>query len=391
MGIFGRKKSSAEYINNYDLETLYNNEFEKGRFFKIVFQDEFSTRIQLSSLTYMQVVYKPNRNDIDSIEIKKLVGDDEREKLAFSKFNLQQLKSFLKFIDTIDLQTIAEKKLKLSDDSLDILDDNTKKRITTLLHGSEGAEMIQQLLNNDIVTSQDIINTGYRKNQLKIFNRLLTDENYLQEYKIEESNITSLIYEFETKHHKTIDEKSKDEIAWQYFFNKNPWIFGYGLDYRFEKILQKEFSASDTDATGKGQVNTDFLIGDNNFTTFVEIKKPDTEIFDNKLNRSGSWRLSKELTYAVSQILEHKTRGQIKIESTRNLTTSDGNYLKQHSYDSKCVLIFGNLEQEIKDCSETEIDIMKKTFELYRRNSKNIDIITYDELYNRAIYICNKK
>jgi hypothetical protein len=121
MGIFGRKISSAEYINNYDLETLYNNEFEKGRFFKIVFQDEFSTKIQLSSLTYMQVVYKPNRNDIDSIEIKKLVGNDEREKLAFSKFNLQQLKSFLKFIDTIDLQTIAEKKLKLSDDSLDIL------------------------------------------------------------------------------------------------------------------------------------------------------------------------------------------------------------------------------------------------------------------------------
>jgi hypothetical protein len=251
--------------------------------------------------------------------------------------------------------------------------------------------MIQQLLNNDIVTSQDIINTGYRKNQLKIFDRLLKEENYLQEYKIEENNITNLISEFETKYQKTIDEKSKDEIAWQYFFNKNPWIFGYGLDYRFERILQKEFSASDTDASGKGQVNTDFLIGDNNFTTFVEIKKPDNEIFDNKLNRSGSWRLSKELTYAVSQILEQKTRGQIKIETARNLPLSDGSYLKQHSYDSKCVLIFGNLEQEIKDCSEVEIDIMKKTFELYRRNSKNIDIITYDELYQRAYYICNKK
>ena len=391
MGIFARKKSSAEYINNYDLETLYHNEFEKGRFFKIVFQDEFSTKIQLSSITYMQVVYKPSRNDIDSIEIKKLVGDEERDKISFSKFNLQQLKSFLQFIDTIDLQTIAERKLKLSDDSLDILDEGTKKRIATLLHGNDGAEVIQQLLDNEIVTSQDIINTGYRKTQLKIFDKLLNEENYLQDYKCEEKNISVLISDFETKVQKTIDEKSKDEIAWQYFFDKNPWIFGYGLDYRFERILQKEFSASDTDASGKAQVNTDFLIGDNNFTTFVEIKKPDTEIFDNKKNRSGSWRLSKELTYAVSQILEQKTRGQIKIETTRNLTISDGNYLKQHSYDSKCVLIFGNLEQEIKDCNETEIDIMKKTFELYRRNSKNIDIITFDELYQRAYYICNKK
>ena len=34
---------------------------------------------------------------------------------------------------------------------------------------------------------------------------------------------------------------------------------------------------------------------------------------------------------------------------------------------------------------------MKKIFELYRRNSKNIDIITFDELYNSAFYICNKK
>ncbi|WP_081314141.1 Shedu immune nuclease family protein [Flavobacterium psychrophilum] len=275
--------------------------------------------------------------------------------------------------------------------SLDILDDVSKKKIATLLSGEEGAKTIQSLLDNGTITSEDIVNTGYRKAQLKIFDRLLKEEHYLQEYKIEESNITNLISEFETKIQKTIDEKTKDEIAWQYFFNKNPWIFGYGLDYRFEKILQKEFSASDTDASGKGQVNTDFLIGDNNFTTFVEIKKPDTEIFDNKINRSGSWRLSKELTYAVSQILEQKTRGQIKIETTRNLPLSDGSYLKQHSYDSKCVLIFGNLEQEIKHCNDTEIDIMKKTFELYRRNSKNIDIITYDELYNRAFYICNKK
>jgi Domain of unknown function (DUF4263) len=384
-------------LNNYNIEQLYNHSIdngnlEKGRFFKVLFNaEESAVNIQLSTQIYMQIVFLPNKNDIESLEIIKLKNGKKEERVLFSKFNFHQLELFLQFLKDIDLSTISDRRLKLSDDSLDILDDNTKKRITTLLHGNEGAEMIQQLLNNDIVTSQDIINTGYRKNQLKIFDRLLKEENYLQEYKIEENNITNLISEFESKVQKTIDDKSKDEIAWQYFFNKNPWIFGYGLDYRFEKILQKEFSASDTDASGKGQVNTDFLIGDNNFTTFVEIKKPNTEIFDNKLNRSGSWRLSKELTYAVSQILEQKTRGQIKIEDKRNLSLSDGSYLKQHSYDSKCVLIFGNLEQEIKDCSEVEIDIMKKTFELYRRNSRNIDIITYDELYQRAYYICNKK
>ena len=384
-------------LNKYNIEQLYNHpidstNLEKGRFFKVLFNaEESAVNIQLSTQIYMQIVFLPNKDNIESLEIIKLKNGKREERVLFSKFNFQQLELFLQFIKDIDLSTISDRRLKLADNSLDILDNISKKKIATLFKGNVGEELIKTLLEDEIVTSQDIINTAYRKNQLKIFDRLLKEKTYLQEYKIEESKISILISEFETKLQKTIDEKSKDEIAWQYFFNKNPWIFGYGLDYRFEKILQKEFSASDTDAVGRGQVNADFLIGDNNFTTFVELKTPNTDIFDNKINRSGSWRLSKELTYAVSQILEQKTRGQIKIETVRNLPLSDGSYLKQHSYDSKCVLIFGNLEQEIKDCSEAEIDIMKKTFELYRRNSKNIDIITYDELYNRAYYICCKK
>lgn len=385
------KTNEVEYINKCTIEHLYNSDFGNGKFFYVVFDDNETTDIKLSKKIKMRIVFKPSKNDIEGLKIIKTNNDNIEEEIHFSQLNIQQLKSFLQFITQYDLNTIAERKLKLADNSFDIIDDETKKKITTLFKGNEGEELIKNLLENEVVTSQDIINTAYRKTQLNIFYKLLNEENYLQQYKKEEKEISTLISEFETKHQKTIDEKSKDEIAWQYFFDKNPWIFGYGLDYRFERILQKEFSASDTDASGKGQVNTDFLIGDNNFTTFVEIKKPDTDIFDNKKNRSGSWRLSKELTYAVSQILEQKTRGQIKIEASRNLPLSDGNYLKQHSYDSKCVLIFGNLEQEIKDCNETEIDIMKKTFELYRRNSKNIDIITYDELYNRAFYICNKK
>lgn len=382
-------KSKSEIIDNYKLEQLYNHSIESGRFFKVVFSDDNSLNLQLASKTYMQIKFLPSRNDIEGLDIIKIVDGKEKQKVTFSKFNFAQLELFLNFIHDLDLSTISERRLKLADNSLEILDQETKKKIATLLQGNEGAEIIQQLLDNEIITSQDIINTGYRKNQLKIFEKLLNDEKYLQEYKNEES-MNSIISEFETKN--TITEKSKDEITWQYFFYKNPWIFGYGLDYRFQNILQKEFSASDTDASGRGEVNADFLIGDNNFTTFVEIKKPQTKIFDNNINRSGSWRLSKELTYAISQILEQKTRGEIKIETTRNLSLSDGSYLKQHSYDSKCILIFGNLEKEIFDYNETEKDILKKTFELYRRNSRNIEILTYDELYRRAEYICyNKK
>lgn len=387
----GTKTNEVDYINNCTIEHLYNSDFGNGKFFYVVFDDTETTDIKLSQKIKMRIVFKPSKNDIEGLKIIKTNNDNIEEEIHFSQLNIQQLKSFLQFITQYDLNTIAERKLKLADNSFDIIDDDTKKKITTLFKGNEGEELIKNLLENEVVTSQDIINTAYRKTQLSIFDKLLTDEKYLQQYKKEEKEISTLISEFESKVQKTIDEKSKDEIAWQYFFNKNPWIFGYGLDYRFERILQKEFSASDTDAAGKGQVNADYLIGDNNFTTFVELKKPDTDIFDKNLNRSGSWKLSKDLTYSVSQILEQKASGEIKIETNRKLTTDKNEYLTQHSYDSKCVLIIGNLEKEIVSFLEPQKDIMKKTFELFRRNSKNIDIITYDELYQRAYYICNKK
>ena len=383
--------SKAEIIDNYKLEQLYNHSIENGRFFKVVFSDDDNLNLQLAAKTYMQIKFLPSRNDIEGLDIIKIVDGKESQKVSFSKFNFAQLELFLNFIHDLDLSTISERRLKLADNSLEVLDKETKKKIATLLQGNEGTEVIQQLLDNEIVTSQDIINTGYRKNQLKIFAKLLNDENYLQEYKKEES-VIAMITSFEIK--SRISEKTKNEIAWQHFFNKNPWIFGYGLDYRFQNILQKEFSASDTDASGKEQVNADFLIGDNYFTTFVELKTPDTELFMNTVsgkNRSGSWCLSNKLIYAVSQILEQKASGQIKLE--KELFNQEGEKITQKGYDSKCILIVGNLKKEIEDSTDStkNKEIKKKTFELFRRDSRNIEILTYDELYQRAYYICNKR
>lgn len=370
------KASRAEILDNHKIETLYNNTFGGGRFFRVIFQDDYTTKIQLAPKTCMQVVFKPNRNDIESIELVKFVGEEEKQKLNFSMFNFQQLKSFLQFIDELDLETISERKLKLADGTLDILDDDTKKKIGTLLNGNEGAELIQELLDNDIVTSQDIVNTGYRKAQLEIFKRLLEEPVFIEEFKKSQDNLS---------------QKSKDEIAWQHFFDKNQWIFGYGLDYRFQGILQKEFSASDTDAAGKEQVNADFLIGDNNFTTFVELKLPETPLFGKSKNRSGCWSISNDLIDGMSQILEQKASGQIKIDS-KELYDEHGELITQKSYDSNTILIIGCIKEQIdnSDDSSKIKSIKKKTFELFRRDSRNVTILTYDELFIRAEYIVSQ-
>lgn len=366
------KPTEVEVIQNSLLEFLYSHEFGEGRFFQVVFEDDDEVRIQIASRTMMKVIYIKDRDDIEGIEIVKLIRGEETQRLRFSKFNLQQLKAFLRFIDELDLKGIAERRIQLADDSLDLIDTETRKKVATLLSGQEGAEMIRELLDQGIITSHDLVNTGYRKRQLQTFDHLLHEEGYLQTYKAEVLDTPD----------------TKDEIAWQRFFEMNPWIFGYGLDYRFQAILQREFAASNTTAAGKEQVNGDFLLGDHRFTTFVELKKPDTPLFGRNKNRSGSWCLSQDLNDAVSHILEQKAAGQLKLETAREVHDQHGNLITQHAYDPKVILVIGHWEQvEQSDASDHEKQIKCRTFELYRRNSRNVEIITYDELYDRARHI----
>ena len=70
----------------------------------------------------MQIKFLPSRNDIEGIDIIKLVGTEERQKISFSKFNFAQLELFLNFIHDLDLSTISERRLKLAENSFDILD-----------------------------------------------------------------------------------------------------------------------------------------------------------------------------------------------------------------------------------------------------------------------------
>ncbi len=360
-----------DVIQNSKLEHLYNHDFGSGRFFQVVFSNENETHVKLAPRTLMKIVYIREKNDIEGIEIVKEILGAEKQRIKFSKFDFQQLKSFLSFINSIDLATINDRRIKLADNSLDILDEETKKKIGTLLSGSDGGDFVKDLLQDGLITNQDLVNTGYRKKQLEIYRKLLYEKEFMQEYKRDIGKITT-----------------KDETAWQHFFNENEWIFGYGLDYQFKGILQKEFRASDSDASGSDTVIGDFLIGDKRFTTFVELKLPTTSLFNKGKNRSGAWRLSNSLIDSVSQILEQKASGAIKIETTRDLYDEKGSLINQNSYDSKTILIIGNWnELERSEDSPQIKKIKKKTFELYRRDSRNIEIITYDELYERAKFI----
>ncbi|MFA5240395.1 MAG: Shedu immune nuclease family protein [Phycisphaerae bacterium] len=173
------------------------------------------------------------------------------------------------------------------------------------------------------------------------------------------------------------------EPQWQSFFERNDWIFGYGLKYKFLRILQREAHISGTDLDGSNAVISDFLLTDARFTKLVELKTPKTKLFENRQNRSDSWRLSTDLTDAISQILAQKANWELEGANTNY--TSNGERINESAHDVECILVIGQFSSI--EANDRERAIKLKTLELYRRNLRNIEMLLFDELYERARFI----
>jgi len=370
MSLSNPTSSEEEIIRNHKTNFLYSHDFGGGRFFQVVHDDEKGFEIKLAPKTMLKAIYVKEQDDIEGIEIIKLVNENEKQRVKLSKFNFAQLKAFLSFISQINLKGVTEKRLKLFDEQ--DLDTDTIKTLKTLLAKQGGSEIVETLINEGIITSKDIVNTSFRKRGLNIFENLISNPDYWKIYASENKIVNS-----------------KEEKVWQYFLEKNEWIFGYGLDYRFQTILQREAHVSDVSLNGSNTVIADYLLGDKMFTTFIEIKKPSTPLFGKDKNRSNAWSLSEDLINSVSQILEQKASGLIKLEKQQY--NSNGEIIQQKAYDSKVVLIIGHWREIDISSSQLIKEIKKKTFELFRRDSRNVEIITYDELYDRAKFIVEGK
>jgi hypothetical protein len=362
------KPSKEEIIQNSLPDRLYTTQHKKVKFYRVVLKDGDTTTYQASERTQVQLTRKISDGEFEALEIVKLVDGEIRQRIKLPKFTLESICGFLELMRGEGMDTHSHRRSILLEDGV-ALDKATRESVIETLSGENGTSIVAELLDSGALLEQDLINTGYRRQQLAWFEGMLYGSR-LEEYKVVEMNRPT----------------SKDEIAWQHFFAKNEWIFGYGLTYRFNTILQKEFAASGTTAAGKDQVNVDFLTGDTRFTSFVELKRPDTPLFGTGLNRSRAWSLSKELQDAKSQILEQKASGMIKAETEKELLDEEGNLILQRTFDPRIILVIGCWDQ-IESDNHSIKTAKQKTFELYRRDSRNVEFITFDELYERACHI----
>lgn len=178
------------------------------------------------------------------------------------------------------------------------------------------------------------------------------------------------------------------ECYWQSFFEKNQWIFGYGLSYKFLNLTEDQPCFGGTSYTGKGSQRGDLLCstaGDISFTVIVELKTPATPLLQGtSQQRNGAWSLSKELVDAVTQTQAYCSTWERSSHDNAEDLEED----KIYTTKPKGIIVVGSLSKlAIKGERATINRIRRETFERFRQSLSGIEILTYDELLKRAQYI----
>lgn len=278
--------------------------------------------------------------------IKIQLKTDALEKLFIS---VQQLKDIL---EKDGIQFGTHKYGIVNEDALIVDDDNKARIIQKLLEADYGEDVWIQLseANPDIATK-------------------------LANSKIQE-NRTSVLAQFEAM----LADDTLSESDWQSFFEDNTWIFGYGLKYQILKIIQTQPAYGGTGVNGAGAQRGDFLAAteaETKYTCLVEIKKPTTNLLQAQSYRNGVYGISQELSGAVSQVQVNCAKWEITGSRTDENRESLTGY---QTIAPKGLLIVGHTR---------ELDSLakKNSFERFRQEMRSPEIITYDELYERAKYI----
>ena len=159
------------------------------------------------------------------------------------------------------------------------------------------------------------------------------------------------------------------EKKWQKYLKDNAWIFS--SIFAQPVILYKdEAYAGGKSLDNKNGKYTDFLIknslSDN--VAFFEIKTHKTKLLEDKAYRGNDvFSTTKELAGCVNQVLNQRDKFQksyavLKMESEEDF----------ESFNSACFVLVGSLETLTKK--------QRYSFELFRSNNRDVEIITFDEI-----------
>lgn len=162
------------------------------------------------------------------------------------------------------------------------------------------------------------------------------------------------------------------EKQWQEFLKDNSWIFSSIFAQPVILYKREAYVGGKTIDNQNGKFN-DFLIknslSDN--VSFLEIKTHKTKILENTAYRGDDvFSVTKDLSGSIAQVLNQRENFQKEFYTLKG--KSPGNF---ETFNSKCVVLIGST----KDLSEKQ----RQSFELFRNNCKDVEILTFDELQTK--------
>lgn len=196
------------------------------------------------------------------------------------------------------------------------------------------------------------------------------------------------LYELESQ----IGSVAWSETDWQDFFERESWVFGYGLDYRVMRQFGREMTVGGGGIDNRNKPVVDFLMTFTDYTVLVEIKRPDTPIFRAaRGGRAGTWEFSPEFMSAISQAVEQKAEWLAFAQSGEHFDKGGTSVLEARTRNARTILVIGSREEFARSGNARDTRIMRDTFELFRRETRSIDIVTFDELLERARFITRSR
>jgi hypothetical protein len=168
--------------------------------------------------------------------------------------------------------------------------------------------------------------------------------------------------------HKT----NSDEEFWQKTFAENSYVISqvFAVPVVF---LRKKAYVGGMNLDSKQAKFVDYLYSQESSreAVLVEIKTPATKLLGSKYR--GIYRPSSELNGAAVQVLDYRA------ELLGGLATiAKGTKHDISAFNPRCVLIAGNGRKELTD------DVHRRSFELFRSNLKDVEVVTYDELFRKV-------
>jgi|SRR5271166_2747736 len=284
----------------------------------------------------------------------------EKDEFTFRADEFDRLLRFLSQIKFIDLS---------NQENFHIEDISTKAGPKAIIDASD----------RGIIDSVKRMSEGQRSGLLRALQGLLTGE---------EINILLGRRQGLEEYEEHMRLRDWSEVRWQDFFEREQWVFGYGLDYRVMRQFGREVTVGGGGADNQNKPVIDFLMSFTDYTVLVEIKKPDTTIFKaSRGGRAGTCEFTAEFMSAVSQIIEQKAEWLSFAQTGEHYNKAGTEVLTARTRNAKSILVIGSSEEFSRSGNPRGENVMRDTFELFRRDVRSIDIVTFDELLERARFI----